>query len=109
MIDADRKPGCLILTGSQIFPLMQNVSESLAGRCSALTVMNLSADELRSFQKRIAFKEADFLFKGGYPELHARPGMDAHFWYRAYMTTYLERDVRNILNVGNKVCPVFAE
>ncbi len=101
LVDAERRPGRLLLTGSQIFPLMQNVSESLAGRCGALTVMNLAAAELRSFQGEDAFNEAAFLFKGGYPELHARPEIDPHFWYGAYLTTYLERDVRNILNVGS--------
>jgi uncharacterized protein len=101
MIDADRKPGRLILTGSQIFPLMQGVSESLAGRCGVLTVMNLSASELRAFQDGVMFNESDFLFKGGYPELHARQELSPHFWYGAYLATYLERDVRNILNVGS--------
>jgi len=101
IIDADRKPGRLILTGSQIFPLMEGISESLAGRCGALTVMNLAAAELRPFQGESTFNEAAFLFKGGYPELHARPELDPHFWYGAYLTTYLERDVRNILNVGS--------
>ena len=99
LIDRDRQPGRLILTGSQVFPLMQGVSESLAGRCGALTVMNLSAAEMQSFQG--SFQETDFLFKGGYPELHARPELDPLLWYGAYLTTYLERDVRNILNVGS--------
>ena len=101
MIDADRKPGRYILTGSQIFPLMEGISESLAGRCGALTVMNLSADEWYSFKGAKEFKEDDFLFNGGYPELHARPELGRHFWYNAYLATYLERDVRNILNVGS--------
>jgi predicted AAA+ superfamily ATPase len=101
MIDADRKPGRLILTGSQVFPLMEGVSESLAGRCGILTVMNLAASELRSFQDSGIFSETDFLFKGGYPELHARPEIAPQFWYGAYLATYLERDVRNILNVGS--------
>ena len=47
------------------------------------------------------FKEDDFLFNGGYPELHASPELGRHFWYNAYLATYLERDVRNILNVGS--------
>jgi len=38
---------------------------------------------------------------GGYPELHARPDIDHHFWFSSYLATYLERDVRNILNVGD--------
>jgi uncharacterized protein len=101
MIDADRRAGRLILAGSQVFPLMEGVSESLAGRCGVLTVMNLAAAELWSFQDGGIFNEIDFLFKGGYPELHARPELDSHFWYGAYLATYLERDVRNILNVGS--------
>lgn len=101
IIDADRKPGRLLLTGSQIFPLMEGISESLAGRCGALSVMNLSAAEMRSFQGEGNFNDAAFLFKGGYPELHARPELDPYYWYGAYLTTYLERDVRNIVNVGS--------
>lgn len=101
LIDTDRKPGRLLLTGSQIFPLMQGISESLAGRCGVLTMMNLSASELLSYQGGNAYNESDFLFKGGYPELHANAEMDSHYWYAAYLTTYLERDVRNILNVGS--------
>ncbi len=101
MVDADRRPGRLILTGSQVFPLMQGISESLAGRCGVLTVMNLATAELRSFQDGGMFHEGDFLFKGGYPELHAQAGLSPQFWYGAYLATYLERDVRNILNVGS--------
>lgn len=101
LIDADRSPGRLLLTGSQIFPLMQGVSESLAGRCGVLNMMGLSGSELLAFKGIETFNEADFLFKGGYPELHANPGIDSHYWYAAYLTTYLERDVRNILNVGS--------
>jgi len=101
IIDADRKPGRLILTGSQVFQLMEGVTESLAGRCGMLTVMNLSAEEMLNYTGEKTFNETDFLFNGGYPELHARPEMDRHLWYAAYLTTYLERDVRNILNVGS--------
>jgi len=98
-IDADRKPGGFILTGSQNFPLMQGVSESLAGRCGVLRMMPLSADELAD--STVPFEEKEFLSKGGWPELHARPELAPHFWYSAYLSTYLERDVRNILNVGS--------
>src|SRR4030042_1120573 len=45
--------------------------------------------------------ENHYLFHGGYPELYASPSIDSSFWYGSYLTTYLERDVRNILNVGN--------
>jgi len=101
IIDADRKPGRLILTGSQLFQLMEGVTESLAGRCGMLTVLNLSAEEMLSSEGEKKFSETAFLFHGGYPELHARSELDRHFWYVGYLTTYLERDVRNILNVGS--------
>lgn len=74
-------------------------SESLAGRCAVLNMLNLSAAELKEAFDR--FDEDMYLFKGGYPELYARPEIDSHFWYAAYLSTYLERDVRNILNVGS--------
>lgn len=99
IIDEDRQAGRIILTGSQVFPLMQGVSESLAGRCGILSLMNLSVAELRSAKEH--FDEPEFLFKGGYPELHASPEVEPYLWYGAYLAAYLERDVRNILNVGS--------
>jgi predicted AAA+ superfamily ATPase len=99
MIDKERNPGRFILTGSQNFLLMQGISESLAGRCGVLNMLNLSAAELNEAFHR--FDENRYLFQGGYPELYAGPAVDPSFWYASYVTTYLERDVRNILNVGN--------
>lgn len=95
-IDRDKRPGRFILTGSQHFLLMQGVSESLAGRCGILNMYNLSAGELAGI-----FDENQYLFKGGFPELHSRQEVDPHFWFASYLSTYLERDVRNILHVGN--------
>jgi predicted AAA+ superfamily ATPase len=99
VIDEDRKPSRFILTGSQNFLLMQGISESLAGRCGVLNMLNLSATELNDAFH--SFDENHYLFHGGYPELYANPNIDSSFWYASYLTTYLERDVRNILNVGN--------
>ena len=96
---SDRKPGRFILSGSQNFALMQGVSESLAGRCGVIQMLPLSAAEL--MDTTAFFDEKNFLIKGGWPELHARSNLDSQFWYAAYLSTYLERDVRNILNVGN--------
>jgi hypothetical protein len=94
-IDKDRSPGRYLLTGSQVFPLMQGVSESLAGRCAILNLYTLSRAELLDAGKAIG--EGSYVFLGGYPELHV--GMDAELWFPAYVATYLERDVRNILRV----------
>jgi len=98
-IDQDKKPGRFILTGSQNFLLMEKISESLAGRCGVLNMLNLSATEVKEALGN--FDEAGYFIRGGFPELYARPEMDSSFWYASYLTTYLERDVRNILNVGS--------
>jgi hypothetical protein len=94
-IDKDRSPGQYLLTGSQVFPLMQGVSESLAGRCAVLNLHTLSMTELRDANNPI--EESSYIFLGGYPGLHA--GAEADLWFPAYVATYLERDVRNILRV----------
>lgn len=99
MVDQDRRPGRFILTGSQNFLLMHGISESLAGRCGVLYMLSLSAAELQETLSR--FDENLYLFQGGYPELYAGKKINSSFWYTSYLSTYLERDVRNILNVGN--------
>lgn len=78
---------------------MHGISESLAGRCGVMSMLNLSAREL--IESWHAFDEIAYIFKGGYPELHEKAEIEPHFWYGAYFSTYLERDVRNILNVGS--------
>ena len=98
-IDQDKHPGRFILTGSQNFQLIQGVSESLAGRCGILNMLNLSAGELQD--STLQFNENEYIMRGGWPELYARPDIESHFWYASYLSTYLERDVRNILNVGS--------
>jgi uncharacterized protein len=99
VVDRQKKPGRFILTGSQNFRLMQGVSESLAGRCGILNMMNLSFSEVSDAFE--GYDEEQYLIKGGYPELFANPEINAQFWYSSYLSTYLERDVRNILNVGS--------
>lgn len=94
-IDRDRSPGRYLLTGSQVFPLMEGVSESLAGRCGVLNLHTLSLAELLAAGRSI--EEPSFVFIGGYPELHA--GAEPELWFPAYVATYLERDVRNVLRV----------
>ncbi len=94
-IDKNRSPGQYFLTGSQVFQLMQGVSESLAGRCGILNLHTLSRAELLAAGRPI--EEASYVFLGGYPELHV--GAEAVLWFPAYVATYLERDVRNVLRV----------
>jgi hypothetical protein len=94
-IDENRVPGRYLLTGSQVFSLMQGVSESLAGRCAVLNLHTLSRAELLEAGRPA--EETFHIFLGGYPELHLQA--EADLWFPAYVATYLERDVRNILRV----------
>lgn len=98
LIDADKKPGRFLLTGSQNFLLMQGVSESLAGRCGILNMLNLSVAEVSEAFGN--FDERRYIVQGGYPKLYDS-AINPGFWYSAYLSTYLERDVRNIANIGS--------
>lgn len=98
-IDADRRPGRFLLTGSQTFPLMQNVSESLAGRCGILEMSTLSLREVRRSEPDV--RDLAFLVRGGYPALSAGLFERPSDFYASYLATYLERDVRNLKAVGD--------
>jgi predicted AAA+ superfamily ATPase len=99
-VDRDRgKNGRFLLTGSQKFTLMENVSESLAGRADIIELGTLSFAEIRGVNSRIRVEEA--VVRGGFPELYANPDIDAVAFYNSYLATYLERDVRSLANVGS--------
>lgn len=99
VVDKARKKGQFFITGSQSFPLMQNLSESLAGRCGIVNLQPLSAHEL-DYRNRLSSVE-DYISIGGFPALYADKNINRLHWYPAYIATYLERDVRNILHVGS--------
>lgn len=118
LIDANRKPGKWILTGSQNFALMQNVSESLAGRSAILTLMPFSVAERLgqgedsvSVEKLLSINNfdtknkkldiAEIIFRGNYPEIASNLKVDRQIWNGSYITTYLERDIRNLKQVGD--------
>ncbi|MEW6527492.1 MAG: ATP-binding protein [Spirochaetota bacterium] len=94
-IDKKRQNGQYIITGSQNFSLMQGVKESLAGRCALLQLYPLSYFEVSN---HCTIEQSNFIFLGGYPELYASQ-KNYNLWYSSYVATYLERDVRNVLNV----------
>jgi predicted AAA+ superfamily ATPase len=98
-IDEDRDvKGKWILTGSQQFSLMQNISESLAGRIRILTLGTLSSRELQD--SGLLKDKRDMLWKGGFPELWAQK-LDVEDFYEDYFQTYIERDLRQLLRVSN--------
>jgi predicted AAA+ superfamily ATPase len=98
-VDENRSvKGRWVLTGSQQFVLMQHASESLAGRIRILNLGTLSATELNS--TNLLTNKRDLLWKGGFPELWAE-NLDPKEFFDDYIQTYLERDLRQILNVTN--------
>lgn len=96
-IDTTKMKGLFLLTGSQSFHLMQGISESLAGRCAILQLHPLSLSEIQPY---FAISDAEIILRGGFPELYATK-KNYDVWYSSYISTYLERDVRNVLNVSD--------
>lgn len=93
MIDQKpRRMGQWLFTGSQEAPLMQGITESMAGRAAILHLLPFSLAESKKVN----------LLVGGFPEVVARPGARG-LWFSSYLQTYLERDVRAIINVRDLV------
>jgi uncharacterized protein len=94
MVDENRKLR-FVLTGSQNFLLNEKITQSLAGRTGLAILLPLSLSELK---KPKTFLEV--ILKGFYPAIYSegiRPGL----FYPSYTQTYLERDVRQMKNIGN--------
>jgi predicted AAA+ superfamily ATPase len=121
-IDKNRSPGSWLLSGSQSFSLMQGVSQSLSGRVAVLTLLPFSIEEsqgkgdkwsgLDDILKNIFESEkaslqgnlvslSDWLLRGTYPEIRINSEVDRQLWLSGYIQTYLERDVRQIMNIGD--------
>lgn len=98
-VDRDATPGRFILTGSQQFALMPRIAQSLAGRCAVLTLLPPSLDELRRFPSP-PVDLLTTLWMGAYPRIHDR-NIPADRWLSDYFATYVQRDVRDLLNVGD--------
>jgi len=113
VVDEDPSPGRFILTGSHNFLLMSRVSQTLAGRCGILNLMPFSRAELEG-QKQAEPGTAAGLFSnrttrlhlwqtlrtGFYPRIHDRQ-IPPEVWLPDYIQTYIERDVRNLSNIGD--------
>jgi len=92
--------GQYLLTGSQKFSLMKGVSESLSGRIAILECHSLSIREIHNHtQEKLTTNQIlRWMIQGGYPEVHAQNLRPERF-YADYLATYLERDVRQLVNV----------
>src|SRR5712671_4894267 len=89
---APSRRGQWLFTGSQEAPLMQGITESMAGRAAILQLLPFSVTETPKVN----------MLHGGFPEVVVRPKFRA-LWFASYVQTYLERDVRSITNVRDLV------
>lgn len=96
-VDANPKPGFYVLTGSQNILLSQQIGQTLAGRITIQTLLPLSIEEIDRAHK-LPQTASEFLFKGGYPSIYTHK-VDPNDWYKGYIQTYVERDVRQIRNI----------
>ena len=120
MIDSDRHAGMYLLTGSQKYELMKNVSDSLAGRVCIINMLGLSNRELsgdpycrpflpttdylknRNSQVSLSLPELwQRIHTGSMPEMHANAFIEWESFYASYVRTYIERDVRQLAQVGD--------
>lgn len=118
-IDNNRKPGQWLFTGSQNFVLMQGVSQSLAGRAAVLSLLPFSCAERNNNGKANSEISAllknlhrlkktakqpsltKYLLRGFYPEIASNAAIDRYLWCSSYLATYVERDVRNLTQIGD--------
>lgn len=98
-VDELYKPGFFVLTGSHNFLMNQHITQSLAGRVGIVTLLPLSIGELQ--ENNIMPQDIEtMLYQGCYPRLYAQPFTPQEL-YPPYIQTYIERDVRQVINVEN--------
>ena len=123
ILDRDHKKGQFFMCGSQQFRMMKNISESLAGRIGLITLLGFSLRETHHVDCILPFLPTDAYFaerrkslapvsydevwetihRGSMPELCENPDFDWQMFYGAYVRTYIERDVRELTEIGDTV------
>lgn len=101
VIDAAYRPGFFILTGSQHFLMYEKITQTLAGRIALLTLLPLSAHELKNANLLPETSE-EILFKGSYPRIYAQ-NINVREWCLNYISTYVEKDVRQVLSISDVI------
>jgi len=97
IVDELQKPGYYILSGSQQFELSQTISQSLAGRTAILRLLPFSVQEIQVVSANSSVDE--ILYKGFYPRIYNQPLINPTRYYSSYLETYIERDLRQLINV----------
>lgn len=96
-VDAELVPGKYVLTGSQQFGLLSGITQSLAGRVGLVQLLPFAMNELDAVDKLPGDIDR-LMLTGMYPPLYDRELAPAD-WFPAYVNTYIERDVRQLINV----------
>lgn len=113
-VDNSNEKGQYWITGSQQFNLMEKASESLAGRVGIVNLNSFTYSEIVRNEKKELFdpeklREAPkieanelfkIIFKGGMPEFYDNPEIDRNLYFQSYIDTYINRDVRQLIDVG---------
>lgn len=124
MVDREKNNGMYWLTGSQKFHLMQGITESLAGRVAIIDLLGLSQAELEDradlnepfLPTPTWIKQArsntnhyiplqkvyEYIWLGAFPSIYETNGANRDLFYRSYVQTYIQRDVRDILKISNE-------
>ncbi len=95
-VDNLNKEGLYIITGSQNYLLMEKVSQSLAGRIGISVLLPFSIEELSNYNIDLQLEK--LVFTGGYPRIYDKKIRPSAF-YKSYLNTYIERDVRLLKNI----------
>ena len=96
-VDEKRKNSLYVLTGSQQFELMRGISQSLAGRTALLKLLPLSLEELAVLRLPAV---DEMIYTGFYPRIYDQ-GIEPSQAYADYFETYVERDLRQLVNIRN--------
>lgn len=121
-VDRSKKKGDFWITGSQVFRLMKNVSESLAGRVGIVNLLGLSDSEIYHTPSEVFSTEPQHLmkrlsevkprglneiyrriFRGSMPALYEDSKIDTELYYSSYVDTYLQRDIRDLTQVADEM------
>ncbi len=100
IVDDSQLMGRYILTGSHNFLLLEQITQSLAGRVAVTHLLPFTTDELEGHVITLDAPLDDILFTGMYPPIYGRK-MEPTDFFPSYLQTYIERDVRLIKNIGN--------
>ena len=121
-VDKSKRNGDYWITGSQAFVMIQNVSESLAGRVGIINLLGLSTNEINAVSSEVFTTDSDRLmkrietakkfdlnslyfriFKGSMPKLYADNNVDLEMYYRSYIDSYLKRDIKDLTQVADEM------